>query len=79
MKSFSKVDARLLSRFGGDTRNQFEDYMIVDNDNSDVVSDDHSEFLLGIKPSSNRTQEREKQDAGHQSGTKAIYPSSANR
>lgn len=55
--------------------------MFVDNDSNDIdmVSDDHSEILSGIKASSSRTQEPEKQDAVHQSGTKAIYPSSTNR
>lgn len=63
-------------------RNQFQiPYMFVDNDSNDIdmVSDDHSEILSGIKASSSRTQEPEKQDAVHQSGTKAIYPSSTNR
>lgn len=84
-KSFSKVDASLVSSFGETEhlpRNQFQiPYMFVDNDSNDIdmVSDDHSEILSGIKASSSRTQEPEKQDAVHQSGTKAIYPSSTNR
>lgn len=84
-KSFSKVDASLVSPFGETEhlpRNQFQiPYMFVDNDSNDIdmVSDDHSEILSGIKASSSRTQEPEKQDAVHQSGTKAIYPSSTNR
>lgn len=55
--------------------------MLVDNDSNDIdmVSDDHSEILSEIKASSSRPQEPEKQDTGHQSGTKAIYPSSTNR
>lgn len=62
-------------------RNFENAYMYVDNDCNDIdmVSDDHSEILSGIKASSSRPQEPEKQDTGHQSGTKAIYPSSTNR
>lgn len=83
-KSFSKADAQLVSRFGETEQLQrnFENaYMYVDNGSNDIdmASDDHSKILLGIKASSSRPQKPEKQDTGHQSGTKAIYPSSTNR
>lgn len=69
----SNIDAMRFGSSFGETeqlrRNHSE--LVVDNDSNDID--------MVTKASSSRTQEPEKQDTEHQSGTKVIYPSSANR
>lgn len=81
MKSHSKVDANLVLPLEDTehlivTRNP---YLFIDNENSDIDLVSDSGISSWREASSERRQEPEKQNTGHQSGIKAIYPPSGYR